>query len=129
MSKPTVRAAAPPDVAAIAAIYRPAVLTGTASFELEVTVRLGSDAQFSAFDELRRARRASAPASIEVKPLPAGAPPGFEAVNEMSGYSVKVGKGATAAKFQLPNVAGVRKWLYSAVEQRPAAPMMGENHK
>jgi trehalose 6-phosphate phosphatase len=54
---------------------------------------------------------------------------GFEAVNEMSGYSVKVGKGATAAKFQLPNVAGVRKWLYSAVEQRPAAPMMGENHK
>jgi phosphinothricin acetyltransferase len=35
MMKTTVRAATAADVAAIAAIYRPAVLTGTASFELE----------------------------------------------------------------------------------------------
>jgi L-amino acid N-acyltransferase YncA len=33
--QPTIRPAAPADIAAIAAIYRPAVLAGTASFELE----------------------------------------------------------------------------------------------
>jgi phosphinothricin acetyltransferase len=35
MTKLTVRAATPADIAAIAAIYRPAVLHGTATFELE----------------------------------------------------------------------------------------------
>jgi L-amino acid N-acyltransferase YncA len=35
MPKPTVRPAIPADIPAIAAIYRPAVLEGTASFELE----------------------------------------------------------------------------------------------
>jgi phosphinothricin acetyltransferase len=35
MTKPTIRPATPADVAAITAIYRPAVLAGTASFELE----------------------------------------------------------------------------------------------
>ncbi len=35
MSKPTLRPAIAADIPAIAAIYRPAVLTGTASFELE----------------------------------------------------------------------------------------------
>ncbi|HEX6000957.1 MAG TPA: GNAT family N-acetyltransferase [Hyphomicrobiaceae bacterium] len=34
MTTPTVRAATPADIPAIAAIYRPAVLSGTASFEL-----------------------------------------------------------------------------------------------
>ena len=35
MSPPTLRPARPSDIAAITAIYRPAVLAGTASFELE----------------------------------------------------------------------------------------------
>jgi phosphinothricin acetyltransferase len=35
MNKPTLRPATHTDIAAITAIYRPAVLTGTASFELE----------------------------------------------------------------------------------------------
>lgn len=35
MSKPTLRAATEADIAAITAIYRPAVLQGTASFEIE----------------------------------------------------------------------------------------------
>ena len=35
MTKPMVRTATPADVAAITAIYRPAVLSGTASFEIE----------------------------------------------------------------------------------------------
>jgi L-amino acid N-acyltransferase YncA len=35
MTKPAIRSATPADIAAITAIYRPAVLTGTASFELE----------------------------------------------------------------------------------------------
>jgi len=50
-------------------------------FELDVTVRLGSDALFAAFDEIRHARRRSAPVAVRVKPLPAGAPAGFESVN------------------------------------------------
>ena len=35
MTKPAIRPATPADIAAITGIYRPAVLTGTASFELE----------------------------------------------------------------------------------------------
>ena len=35
MTQPTLRPATPADIPAIAAIYRPAVLQGTASFELE----------------------------------------------------------------------------------------------
>lgn len=50
-------------------------------FEVDVAVRLGSDALYSAFDELRRARRASAPVELRVKPLPGGAPAGFAPSN------------------------------------------------
>ncbi len=50
-------------------------------FEVDLAVRLGSDALFAAFDEIRRTRRSSAPVAVEVKPLPAGAPAGFEGLN------------------------------------------------
>jgi len=36
---------------------------------------------------------------------------GFRVVNEMSGYSIKVGPGPTCARFRLRTVAQVREWL------------------
>lgn len=40
---------------------------------------------------------------------------GFERLNQMTGLSVKVGAGSTAAKYRLPNVAAVRAWLNDAI--------------
>ena len=36
---------------------------------------------------------------------------GFAVVNALGGYSIKVGRGASAARWRLANVAAVRKWL------------------
>jgi hypothetical protein len=47
------------------------------AFEVDAIVRLGD----SLFADARRARRRSAPVAVRVKPLPAGAPSGFQAVN------------------------------------------------
>jgi trehalose 6-phosphate phosphatase len=41
---------------------------------------------------------------------------GFLAVNEMSGYSVKVGRGPSNANFRLGSVDHVRKWIVAAIE-------------
>ena len=43
---------------------------------------------------------------------------GFAVVNELGGVSVKVGAGATAAKWRLPGVGGVLAWLTEAVSTR-----------
>jgi len=51
------------------------------AFQIDVVLRLGSDALFSPFADLRRARRRSAPVELRVKPLPPGAPAGFKGVN------------------------------------------------
>jgi trehalose 6-phosphate phosphatase len=40
---------------------------------------------------------------------------GFAAVARMGGWSVKVGAGPTRARFRLPDVAAVRKWLGAPV--------------
>jgi trehalose 6-phosphate phosphatase len=37
-------------------------------------------------------------------------------VNEMDGYSVKVGQGATVARWRLPDVRAVERWLLSISE-------------
>jgi oxygen tolerance protein BatD len=50
-------------------------------YELELAVRLGGASFLAPLGELRRAHRRSAPVRLTVKPLPPGAPPGFEAVN------------------------------------------------
>jgi trehalose 6-phosphate phosphatase len=46
---------------------------------------------------------------------------GFAIVNEMSGYSVKVGPGPTCACFRLRTVTQVREWLSAGME--PAGPI------
>jgi L-amino acid N-acyltransferase YncA len=51
MTRPTLRSATAADIAAIAAIYRPAVLTGTASFELEPPDELEMLRRFKALTE------------------------------------------------------------------------------
>jgi trehalose 6-phosphate phosphatase len=38
---------------------------------------------------------------------------GFAVVNEMNGYAVKVGEGATIARWRLPDVQAVERWLLS----------------
>jgi trehalose 6-phosphate phosphatase len=42
---------------------------------------------------------------------------GFELVNAMGGYSIKVGPGKTTALWRLRDVSDVRKWLSEAVGQ------------
>jgi len=41
---------------------------------------------------------------------------GFAVVNEMGGYAVKVGDGATIARWRLPDVRAVERWLLSISE-------------
>lgn len=38
---------------------------------------------------------------------------GFATVNRLRGYSIKVGRGATVARWRLPNVEAVQQWLRS----------------
>lgn len=51
------------------------------SFQLSAVVRVGADDPFDPFPDVRRVTRRSEPARITVKPLPAGAPAGFDSVN------------------------------------------------
>jgi hypothetical protein len=51
------------------------------AFHVETVLRLGSGGFLSPFADLRRASRRSAPVAIQVKPLPPGAPAGFQSVN------------------------------------------------
>lgn len=44
--------------------------------------------------------------------------PGFEVVNRIGGYSVKVGPGITRARWHLFDAGAVRRWLASYVEHR-----------
>jgi len=41
---------------------------------------------------------------------------GFAEVNKLDGISIKVGQGASCARFRLPNVAAVRDWLSDALK-------------
>jgi len=43
---------------------------------------------------------------------------GFAEVNKLDGISIKVGKGASCARFRLPDVAAVRHWLGDALKGR-----------
>ena len=40
---------------------------------------------------------------------------GFAAVNRLDGISIKVGKGGSCARYRLPDVAAVRRWLAEAL--------------
>ena len=41
---------------------------------------------------------------------------GFAEVNKLKGISIKVGKGASCARFRLRDVAAVRRWLGNALK-------------
>ncbi|MBI3526187.1 MAG: trehalose-phosphatase [Betaproteobacteria bacterium] len=41
---------------------------------------------------------------------------GFAEVNKLDGISIKVGKGISCARFRLPNVAAVRRWMGYAMK-------------
>jgi trehalose 6-phosphate phosphatase len=43
---------------------------------------------------------------------------GFAEVNQVDGISIKVGRGASCARFRLPDVAAVRRWLADALTKR-----------
>lgn len=43
---------------------------------------------------------------------------GFAEVNKLDGISIKVGKGGSCARFRLPDVAAVRRWLGDALRGR-----------
>lgn len=44
---------------------------------------------------------------------------GFAEVNKLDGISIKVGDGASGARFRLPDVAAVRGWLNQAIKKDP----------
>jgi trehalose 6-phosphate phosphatase len=44
---------------------------------------------------------------------------GFAEVNRLGGISIKVGKGRSCARFRLPDVAAVRRWLGDALKGTP----------
>ena len=43
---------------------------------------------------------------------------GFAAVNKQGGISIKVGKGSSCARYRLPDVAAVRRWLENVLTKR-----------
>lgn len=46
---------------------------------------------------------------------------GFAEVNKLNGISIKVGKGGSCARYRLPDVAAVRRWLGKALEGNKCA--------
>ena len=46
---------------------------------------------------------------------------GFEFIERLGGWSVKVGPGRTAARFRLPDITAVRNWLLAPVAAAPAS--------
>ena len=44
---------------------------------------------------------------------------GFAEVNKLDGVSIKVGKGSSCARYRLPDVAAVHRWLGNALKEMP----------
>lgn len=95
------------------------------SFQISPVVRVGADDPFDPFPDVRRVQRRSAPAKITVKPLPAGAPAGFDAVNvgtmslsaSLSEKTVAVGQPVTL-RLTARGDGNVKSWSL------PAAPVV-----
>jgi hypothetical protein len=95
-------------------------------FQIDVVVRVGSDSPFDPFPEVRRVSRRSPPTTVTVKPLPAGAPPGFDAVNVITGTlqaslserSAQVGQPVTV-RVAAQGEGNVKAWSLPALPALP----------
>jgi hypothetical protein len=90
-------------------------------YATEVVVRLAAPSQFYP-DELRRERRRSQPVALRVKPLPPGAPDGFDPVNVAAATLTAALSTATAAPGQPVTLrltaqgeGNVKSWALPAV--------------
>jgi len=64
-------------------------------YELDVAARVGDGGPLGLLADVRRAHRRSAPVRLDVKPLPPGAPPGFQTVN-VGRFAITATAGAQA---------------------------------
>jgi hypothetical protein len=67
------------------------------SFGVDLVVRVASDDPFYPFGDVQQVTRRSAPLTIDVKPLPPGAPAGFDSVNVASATLTATLSARTAA--------------------------------
>lgn len=96
------------------------------SFGLTLVVRVGADDPFDPFPDVRKVTRQSAPVTLTVKPLPPGAPPGFDSVNvgsvtlgaALSEKSVAAGQPVTL-KLTAQGEGNVKAWALPAPPRLP----------
>lgn len=92
-------------------------------FQVSAVIRVGADDPFDPFPDVQRALRRTEPVKVTVKPLPAGAPRGFDSVNvgsmtfsaTLSERSVAVGQPVTL-RLTAQGEGNVKAWTL------PAAP-------
>lgn len=92
------------------------------AFQLSAVIRVGADDPFDPFPDVRRVARRSEPVKLTVKPLPPGAPPGFDSVNvgtmtlssALSDRSVAVGQPVTL-RLTAQGEGNVKAWALPAV--------------
>jgi trehalose 6-phosphate phosphatase len=53
----------------------------------------------------------------------------FRVVNELGGYSIKVGRGRTVARYRLRDVQAVREWLAAATHAPASSPPRGRGRR
>jgi hypothetical protein len=94
----------------------------------EIVIRVGADDPFDPFPDVRRVSRRSEPLKITVKPLPPGAPPGFDSVNvgtvtlsaSLSEKTAAVGQPVTF-RLTVQGEGNVKAWSLPPVPRLPGA--------
>lgn len=98
------------------------------SFQATFVVRVGAEDPFDPFPDVRKVVRRSEPLKITVKPLPAGAPAGFDSVNvgtmtlsaALSERATPVGQPVTL-RLTAQGEGNVKAWSLPAVPAIPGA--------
>ncbi|HET9554865.1 MAG TPA: BatD family protein [Anaeromyxobacteraceae bacterium] len=96
------------------------------AFQADVVVRVGSDSPFDPFPDVRRVTRRSAPVTVQVKPLPPGAPQAFDSVNvgtvslaaSLSEKTVAAGQPVTL-KLVAQGEGNVKAWSLPSLPKLP----------